>query len=215
MELLLVIRNAGRQGGDVPVQMAVPLLTTEGVEIGPLNPEHLLDGKGNGPHEKHEPRVVARIQLTDDMLDMGLGRDEDFAGKGGPPVEKGNVLLIFVDDVVRIAGIPGKKGTDETGPVPSALGIGLKIHDAPFGSHTNSLLLTSLRPPPGNTETTCLGLHFETAAATQLGTRYVAPRLRLVLCRKVRVLRGGSDALGDIEMSETVWSHPPGSLELR
>lgn len=83
----------------------------------------------------------------------------------------------------------------------------------------------------------------------QLGTRYVAPRLRLatgqeqatlrtlaqtaagphhvdmaldsetgtglVLCRKVRVLRGGPDALGDIEMSETVWSHPPGSLGLR
>lgn len=114
MELLLVIRNAGRQGGDVPVQMAVPLLTTEGVEVSPLNPENILDGKGDGPHEKHEPRVLALVQLTDDMLDMGLGRDEDFAGKGGPPVEKGNVLLIFVDDVVRIAGIPGKKGTDET-----------------------------------------------------------------------------------------------------
>lgn len=106
-----------------------------------------------------------------------------------------------------------------------------------------------LRSPPGNTEATCLDLHFEGVAAMQLGTRYVAPRLRLatgqeqatlrtlaqtaagphhvdmaldsetgtglVLCRKVRVLRGGPDALGDIEMSETVWSHPPGSLGLR
>ncbi|MEU6769635.1 hypothetical protein ABZ916_44825 [Streptomyces sp. NPDC046853] len=35
-----------------------------------------------------------------------------------------------------------------------------------------------LRSTPENTESTCLDLHFEGVAAVQLGTRYVAPRLR-------------------------------------
>ena len=32
----------------------------------------------------------------------------------------------------------------------------------------------------------------------------------LVLCSKVSVLRGGADAFGGVEQSETLWSHPPG-----
>ncbi|MGP3922440.1 hypothetical protein [Streptomyces sp. 8N616] len=98
-----------------------------------------------------------------------------------------------------------------------------------------------LRATPDADESRCIDLHFEGVAAVQLGTRYVAPQVRLgtegeraalealaqsgtgprhialalrtetgtglVLCRRVRVLRGGTDPLGDVEDSEVLWSH--------
>jgi hypothetical protein len=64
----------------------------------------------------------------------------------------------------------------------------------------------------------CLGTDEERAVLDALaqrsaGARRIALALRtetgtgLVLCRRVRVLRGGTDPFGEIEDSEVLWSH--------
>ncbi|TPQ19743.1 hypothetical protein [Streptomyces sporangiiformans] len=64
----------------------------------------------------------------------------------------------------------------------------------------------------------CLGTDEERAVLEALaqpgaGPRHIALALRtetgtgLVLCRRVRVLRGGTDPFGELEDSDVLWSH--------
>lgn len=127
VELLLFVRNSGRQWGQVPVQMRVALPAAEAHRVHALRGQGGRDGTGNRSHGalKSEKLIFGEVLMP--VLDMSFRSDQTIAEQSGKPGQEGYRVVILVDEVVPIVGMAGQVSADETGALTDTPGVRREI----------------------------------------------------------------------------------------
>ena len=127
LKLLLQDRHAGRQGSDVSVDVAIPLLAAQRQEVDPFRGHGTTDGFSDPVNQFLQFQVLRSRKVARDMLPVFSGCDECIANQRRVFVEKGDGAIVSEDDVMKIGRIVCNRLTDKARPVQYAINVALKI----------------------------------------------------------------------------------------
>jgi hypothetical protein len=129
--VLLFVWDAGRQSGDMPVQIGVSLLAAQGQQIGPLTRHACFQGESDSTHYMHHVDELVHVKISDNLLDVALRSYKNVTGQYGEARKKPDVPAIVVDDFFGPAGITIDHSAGEAWP-----GLGTPVVALQVERHT-------------------------------------------------------------------------------
>ena len=114
VKLLAFQWNAGRKWRDVPVQMAVRLLTAERQNIDPLGRNDSLQCSRDALDERLKLQIGIARKLIGQVFLMRFGRYEGVSEQCRIFVQEDDCFVVFIDDMVGKVWIASDKFANET-----------------------------------------------------------------------------------------------------
>ena len=97
----------------MPVNMPAGLLAPEAEDIQPLAGHHLFDRHPDSADHRLDRGVLGCGEVIQNALAVLLGRHQDIAVQGRILVKEGDVLVVFVDDMMSKVRIGSHEFADE------------------------------------------------------------------------------------------------------
>jgi hypothetical protein len=91
-------------------------------------------------HHRQQRQEGLLAQLTNNVLDVGLGRDQHSAVDGGMAGEEGDVRVVLEHDLfVVVLGVAADDAAHEARAGPNPPDVGRNVHRFPVGVHAVTL----------------------------------------------------------------------------
>jgi hypothetical protein len=131
---LFLVRGVGWQRCDVPVNVSISLVTTEGEDVDSLGVEFEAESFGECVDEPLSVEVFVEREVGGDVDAMAAWCENHVAEESWKSVEESDVLVVFVEDVVLVsARAVVDDVADEAGLAAGRLAVGVEVEGFPGG----------------------------------------------------------------------------------